>query len=147
AAQYLGKTESFHRFDGRRAIRSRCRIGNGDLVEFTIAQCLLTIHEIGILAEENDLADRIREQTIGNGELVSDQFFGGAVVRRKKYLERRSLRDLRVELSGRPEAQYRFMAGLALKELRNLLGRLGEISGDGNIRIGGMRERSARGCH
>ena len=61
--------------------------------------------------------------------------FPGAVRRGRQLrhhvaLERRGLGDLRVELPGRTKAQDRLVARLAFKELRDLLGGLGEIRSD-----------------
>ena len=86
------------------------------LVKSPFFRVCLALHEVRVLAPEHELADRVGELTVRNGEPLLDRFPRPLVVGREEDLERRRLRDLSVQLTSRAEAQDRLVAGLLLED-------------------------------
>ena len=94
---------------------------------------VLALDQIGVLAPQHQFADGIGEAAAGDAQPVIDGLLRPFRVGRQQDLERRALRDLRVELPARAEAEHRLMAGLRLERGRDLLRGLGEIRRDGDV--------------
>src|SRR5262249_55884728 len=113
AGQLVIDAERLHHFDTCGPVGGRGRIGDRDLVEVRVPQGLFALYQIGTRAEENELADRIAQQRVGDAEAIVHQLLWGVLIGGQEYLERRRLRYLGVELTGRAEAQDGLVAGLA----------------------------------
>ena len=105
-------------------------------------------HRAGIVDQarrrrvKHEPADRIGEPAAGHAEAVLLGLLRAIGVGRQEDLERRAVRHLRVERSRRAEAEHRGVAGRFLERGGDILGRLGEVGGDGNL--GFRRERGRR---
>jgi hypothetical protein len=89
-------------------------------------------------APQRELADRIGEEASGDGKAGLNRGFGPLLVSREENLEWCVVRDLGEEGAGCAETQDGVIAGLLLEQSRNLLRRLGEVGGDGDVGLGGL---------
>ena len=72
------------------------------------------------------------------------ELLGSLIIRRKENLKWYAFLDLRIELTGSPEAQNRVMTSLGLEQGGDLFGRLREVSRNGNVCAAGKRVRGGK---
>ena len=143
--QRVVDAERLHRLDRGGSVRRGGRIGDRQFREGARLQRLLAPGHVDDLAPQDELADRVGEHGFREPRSPpSIAAFGRLGVGRQEHLERRVMGDLGEERAGGAEAQDRLVARLLLEQRGDFLRRLGEVGGDGDIGLAGLRGRGER---
>ena len=137
--------ERLHRFDSGGPVRRGDRIGDRQFREIARFQRLLAIGHVDHLAPKRELADRIGEAAVSDGEALLDRRLRALFVGCEEDLERRVVGYLGEEGASSAEAQHGFVSRLLLEESRDFLGRLGEIRRNGHVSHARLSLRRERG--
>ena len=133
--------ERLHRFDRGGPVGRGDRIGDRELHELAGLQRRFAIGHVDHPAPQHELADRVGEQAVGDGEPAVDRRLRAVGIGRQEHLERRAMGDLGEERSRRAEDQHRLVARLLFEQSRDLFRRLGEIGGDSDMGLPRLRRR------
>ena len=73
------------------------------MAESAITQSLLTADQRGVGAKEDELTDRISEETVSDREAIGNQLLWRALIGRQKHLKGSSLGNLRINCPVAPK--------------------------------------------
>ncbi len=104
-------------------------------LKFSRLQGVLALRHVDDAAPEHELADRIGETAVRNGEAILDGEPRPLLVGREEDVDRRAKGDLGIEGTGGAGDQDRLVSGLLLEERGNLSRGLAEVGGDRHTRL------------
>ena len=116
----------------RSPVRSESRFGDGKPGDLAGSKRCLARHERLVHAKQDDSTQRVRKPAGGNREAFLDGPSGPCLISCQKDIERRTLGNLSIELTGRPKTEHRDMRRGSPKRLSNLSGCGPEVRGDGD---------------
>jgi hypothetical protein len=143
--QNIVDLQPLHRLDRCLAIGRGRGVGDGELGELVQLQhSSLGVDQARRLGIQHQATDGVGEPRAGDAQPLLLGLFRPLGVGREEHLVRRAVGHLGVELARRAEAERRGVAGLGLEGGGDLLGRLGEVRGDGNLGVGRQGRRGAK---